>query len=56
MYIINASNCIACGACESLCPVGAAGTNGGTYVINQDTCINCGTCAAGCPMNAIEEN
>lgn len=47
--------CIACGACEAQCPVGAISMGDGKFEINPDLCISCGACAAQCPVAAIEE-
>ncbi|MBE7067719.1 MAG: 4Fe-4S dicluster domain-containing protein [Clostridiales bacterium] len=48
--------CVACGACESTCPVEAISMgDNGIYVINQDVCVGCGACAAECPAEAIKE-
>lgn len=46
--------CIACGACEANCPVGAISFDNDKqiYQIDQEKCIECGTCAAICPMGA----
>jgi len=44
--------CIACGACESECPVGAISEGGDKYVIDEATCIDCGACAGVCPVDA----
>ncbi len=49
-YVIN-DECIACGACEAECPVGAIAA-GDKYVINADECIGCGACADTCPVGA----
>ena len=50
------SDCIACGACASECPVEAITEGDGKYVIDADACISCGSCAAACPVGApVEE-
>lgn len=46
------SECIACGACASECPVDAITAGEPTYVINADVCIDCGNCANVCPFGA----
>lgn len=45
-------DCIACGACESECPVGAISEQDGKMVIDPETCIECGACAGVCPVDA----
>ncbi len=44
--------CIACGACEGACPVGAISEGDGKYVIDAAACIDCGACADSCPVAA----
>lgn len=47
--------CVACGACESACPVGAISMGDGKFEIDPDKCIDCGTCAGQCPTGSIAE-
>lgn len=44
--------CIACGSCESECPVGAISQGDTAYVIDADKCIDCGACSGVCPVDA----
>ena len=44
--------CIACGACESECPVSAISQGDTAYVIDADLCIDCGACSNVCPVDA----
>ena len=48
-------SCVACGACEAQCPVGAISMGDGRFEINPDTCISCGACAGQCPVGTIAE-
>ena len=45
-------NCIACGACEMNCPVGAISMGDGKMEIDPEKCIGCGACASVCPVGA----
>lgn len=47
--------CVACGACEAQCPVGAISMGDGKFEIDPDKCIDCGSCAGQCPVGAIAE-
>ena len=51
-YIINADECLGCGACAGECPVGAIVEKDGKYVINADECLECGACEGVCPVGA----
>lgn len=48
-------DCIACGACEAECPVGAISEGDGKYEIDADACASCGACADVCPVGAPTE-
>lgn len=48
-------NCVKCGACADVCPIGAISEGDDRYVINADECVSCGTCEGECPNNAIVE-
>ncbi len=50
-YIIN-SDCTACAACMSECPVEAI-SEGDIFKINPETCTDCAACADVCPVEAI---
>lgn len=52
-YKIN-NKCINCGACESVCPVGAItfDEKKQIFVIDSKICISCGLCASVCPVGA----
>ena len=54
-YKINEDECLACGACNAACEIGAIEFKNGVYVIDGDSCVECGTCAENCPVDAIEE-
>ena len=49
-------DCVACGACESECPVSCIASGSPIYVINEADCISCGACVGICPTNAIVES
>lgn len=51
-YKIN-NECVKCGACASVCPVGAISEGDSQYIIDPDLCIDCGACAEVCPVGAI---
>ena len=47
--------CVACGACEAQCPVGAISMGDGKFEINADMCIDCGSCAGQWPPGVIAQ-
>jgi len=51
-YVIT-DECIACGSCESECPVEAISEGDDKYVIDPDKCTDCGACVEVCPVEAI---
>ncbi len=52
---IDQAACIGCGACESLCPMGAIRLGTETSSIDPDACAECGVCSRSrvCPVDAI---
>ncbi len=54
-YFIN-DDCISCGSCAAVCPLGIIEAGDSKYVIDAEQCVECGTCADTCPMGAISQN
>lgn len=53
-YRISVDDCIACGACEPICPVDCISVpESGKRLINEEECIDCGACADVCPVDCI---
>ncbi len=52
----NEERCTHCGACVTLCPVGAFTVEAGTRRINFDNskCVVCEMCVKACPPRAME--
>lgn len=49
---VDASVCIRCGACASVCPVNAIEV-ADALVRADKNCTNCGICAKICPVGAV---
>jgi 2-oxoglutarate ferredoxin oxidoreductase subunit delta len=46
--------CVACGACVKVCPLGAVRIDRGiTAVVDSEGCVGCGKCAAVCPAGVV---
>ena len=54
-YIIDADECIMCGACEAECPEEAISEVDGMYVIDQEKCQDCGNCEEVCLTGAAHK-
>lgn len=47
--------CVACGCCVKVCPLGAISVFRGIQaVVNREKCVGCGKCAAECPASVIQ--
>ena len=46
--------CVGCGSCAAVCPVGAIEPpDDGLYAVNAEACVDCGACEGECPTGAI---
>lgn len=61
MAMTITDECIACGACESECPVGAISESDTQFEIDPDKCVECDgysdepQCAGVCPVDAPQK-
>lgn len=47
--------CVACGSCLAVCPVGGISIYKGLYAkVDETACLGCGKCEARCPAGVIE--
>ena len=49
---IDTDACIACGACETACPLDAI-TVEDVAVVDEDVCCECGACVSSCDVDAL---
>ncbi len=51
---VVSKECVACGSCVKVCPLGAISIFKGLYaIVDADKCIGCGKCAKECPASVI---
>ena len=49
------SDCVACGCCAKVCPLGAIRVFQGIAAqVDEGKCVGCGKCARECPASVIE--
>lgn len=52
---VQQSDCVACGCCVKVCPLGAIQImNGIMAEVDMTKCVGCGKCAQECPASVIE--
>lgn len=52
---VHRESCVACGACENVCPRGAVKVWKGCMArVDEGLCVGCGICARECPAGAID--
>ena len=51
---IPQNDCVACGSCIKVCPLGAISIYKGVYAqVDEAKCVGCGKCAVACPASII---
>jgi len=52
---VPADDCVACGCCVKVCPLGAISVYKGLYAqVDRLRCVGCGMCAKECPAGIIQ--
>ena len=52
---VNRTDCVACGCCVKVCPLGAVRVFWGVEArVDGTACAGCGRCVKECPASAIE--
>ncbi len=52
--VVNQKECVACGSCQKVCPMGAIQVHNGLYArVDANRCVGCGRCAKECPASVI---
>lgn len=53
-YAVVGEDCVACGSCVKVCPLGAITIYKGVRAaVHKETCVGCGKCAAECPASVV---
>ena len=53
--VVEERDCVACGCCVKVCPLGAIQVlHGITARVNPDKCVGCGKCVRECPASVIQ--
>ena len=52
---VNQRDCVACGCCVKVCPLGAIQVFKGISArVDETKCVGCGRCVKECPASVIE--
>ena len=52
--VVEENRCVACGACENVCPRGAIRVEKGCFAkVDKEKCVGCLLCAKTCPAGVI---